>query len=238
MICAIIPAAGQSRRMGVQKHLLPFGATTVIGHIVDELVRAGVDQVCVVVGHKGDQLAQALTDRPVRIVENPDYERTEMLASIRCGLRELPETCQAVLAVPGDQPAITAELVRTMIETFVASGKGIVVPAYGGRRGHPLLFARRYCSEILTGYDEVGLRGLLAAYADDIFELCVPTAAVLSNMNNPDDYRRELERAAGKGDWDLLCEAPGTDRRLVGPLRQKVPVPFPRRAQEESQRDD
>jgi molybdenum cofactor cytidylyltransferase len=196
MICAIIPAAGQSRRMGVQKHLLPFGGTTVVGHIVDELLRAGVDQVCVVVGHQADQIVQALAGRPVRIVPNADYEHTDMLASIRCGVRELPEAANAVLAVPGDQPAIRAELVRTMIETFATAGKGIVVPVYGGRRGHPLLFARPYCSEILSGYDEVGLRGLLAAHPDDIFELCVPTAAVLSNMNDPDDYRRELARAA------------------------------------------
>jgi molybdenum cofactor cytidylyltransferase len=198
MICAIIPAAGQSRRMGVQKHLLPFGVTTVIGHIVDQLRQGGIDEVCVVVGHQADRIAAALAGRPVHIVHNPDYRQTEMLSSVRCGLRALPKACEAILMALGDQPSITAELVRAMTESFSAAGKGIVVPIHGGQRGHPLLFAQRYCGEILTGYEEVGLRGLLAAHPEDIFELHVATSAVLSDMDYPEDYRRELARLGEK----------------------------------------
>ncbi len=73
MIIAVVPAAGQSRRMGVPKQLLPFAGTTVIGHIVDELCRSRIDEVCVVAGHQADRLRQALEARPVRIVANPDY---------------------------------------------------------------------------------------------------------------------------------------------------------------------
>jgi hypothetical protein len=38
----------------------------------------------------------------------------------------------------------------------------------------------------------VGLRGLLHANQDDVFELIVSTDAVLSDMDCPEDYRREL----------------------------------------------
>ena len=196
MISAIVTAAGQSRRMGVQKHLLPFGTTTVIGHIVDQLFQGGIGDICVVVGHQANRIVEALSGRPARIVHNPDYRQTEMLASVRCGLRALPQTCEAILVALGDQPAINAELVRAMTESFSTVGLGIVVPVHGGKRGHPLLFARRYCSEILSGYDEVGLRGLLAAHPKDVFELCVPTSLVLSDMDFPEDYRRELDRLA------------------------------------------
>jgi molybdenum cofactor cytidylyltransferase len=213
MISAIIPAAGQSRRMGVQKQLLPFGATTVIGHIVDQLVLGGVGDVCVVVGHQADQLAEALASRTVRIVPNPDYRETEMLSSVRCGLRTLPPDCEAIVVALGDQPAITAELVRAMIEAFSSAGKGIVVPSYGGRRGHPLLFAKRYCSEILSDYDDVGARGVVATHKEDVFELSVPSSAVLSDMNYPEDYRRELARLAAEGNAAIIpsnrSEQPG-----------------------------
>jgi molybdenum cofactor cytidylyltransferase len=198
MISAIIPAAGQSRRMGVQKQLLPFAATTVIGHIVDQLLRSSVDGVYVVVGHHADQIAQALSDRDVRIVLNPDYQQTEMLSSIRCGLRAVPQTCEAVLVALSDQPAITTELVNAMLRAYATSGKGIVVPMHGGKRGHPLLFARRYCEEVQIGYDQGGLRGLLSAHPEDLLELSVPSAAVLSDIDYPEDYRRELARR-GKG---------------------------------------
>ena len=132
MICAIVPAAGQSRRMGVQKHLLPFAAGTVIGHIVDQLLQGGVAEVFVVAGHQADQIVAALSARPVHIVQNLEYRQTEMLSSVRCGLRALPATCEAVLMALGDQPSITAELIRAMIESFAAGKKGIVVPFHGG----------------------------------------------------------------------------------------------------------
>ncbi|MGA2256998.1 MAG: nucleotidyltransferase family protein [Thermoguttaceae bacterium] len=194
MIVAVVPAAGQSRRMGVQKQLLPFAGTTVIGHIVDELLRSRIDEVCIVAGHQADHLRQALEGRGVRIVANPDYERTDMLASIRCGLAAMPAACRAVLVALGDQPAITAELIDAMIDSFSNEGRRIVVPVHAGRRGHPLLLDRRYRSEILTGYDRVGLRGLLAAHGDDVFELPVSTSAVLSDIDYPEDYQRELAR--------------------------------------------
>ncbi|MGO9110877.1 MAG: NTP transferase domain-containing protein [Thermoguttaceae bacterium] len=194
MIIAVVPAAGQSRRMGVQKQLLPFAGTTVIGHIVDELRRSHIDEVCVVAGHKPDLLRQALEARSVRIVVNPDYERTDMLASIRCGLAAMSAACRAVLVALGDQPAITAELIDAMIDCFSSGGRGIIVPVHAGRRGHPLLLDGRYCSEIMTGYDHLGLRGLLAAHADDVFELAVSDFAVLCDMDYPADYQRELAR--------------------------------------------
>jgi hypothetical protein len=57
-----------------------------------------------------------LAGRAVRIVLNPDYRQGDMLSSIRCGLRAIPENCEAVLVALGDQPGITAELVDRVIE--------------------------------------------------------------------------------------------------------------------------
>jgi len=190
MIAAIVPAAGQSRRMGVQK------ATTVIGHIVDQLRQGGIGEIYVVVGHHADRIAEGLSNRPVHFVLNPEYQQTEMLSSIRCGLRALPEECAAILLALGDQPAITATLIHSMTEAFSTGGRGIVVPVYRGRRGHPLLFARHYCQEVLSSYDDVGLQGLVAAHSSDALELCVSNSEVLSDIDYPEDYRREVARLA------------------------------------------
>jgi len=191
MICAIVLAAGLSRRMGVQKLLLPFGGKTVIAHIVDQLLASTVDKVYVVTGHQAERIGRELSGRPVSIVNNPDYE-SGMLSSVRCGLRALPAECRAVLVALGDQPSITSKLVDRMLQSFAAAGKGILVPCYDGKRGHPILFSELYRQEILTHYDDVGLRGLLHAHLDEVFELTVSTSAVLSDMNVPQDYRREL----------------------------------------------
>jgi len=204
MICAIVPAAGASTRMGVSKQVLPFGETTVIGHVVDEVLQSGLDDVIVVVGRDGDRVTEALGGRPVRIVVNPDPQ-ADMLSSVRCGLRALPQSCAAVLVALGDQPAVTADLIASMIRRFRAYARGIVVPRHGGRRGHPLLFAARYAPEILTGFDDVGLRGLLHAHPDDVCDLEVADPSVLADMDCPEDYLRELARTNARG-GSTSCE--------------------------------
>ena len=191
MICAIVLAAGSSRRMGAQKLLLPFGGKTVISHIIDQLLASTLNEVFVVVGNQAERVREALSNRSVSIVTNSHYE-SGMLSSVRCGLRSLPELCRAVLVTLGDQPSITPELIDQMIRSFTATEKRILVPLYNDTRGHPILFSIDFRDDILGHYDDVGLRGLLHAYPDDVFELTVSTASILSDMDCPEDYRREL----------------------------------------------
>ncbi len=195
MIRAVVLAAGLSTRMGTQKMLLPFGGDTVIGHVVDQLLASALAQVAVVVGHEGDRVAEALAGRPVHVVVNERYA-DGMLSSVRCGLRALGP-CEGVLVALGDQPSITTTLVDELVAAYPCCGLGILVPLYEGRRGHPVLFADRYREEVLTNFDDVGLRGLMQAHPDDVAELPVADEAVLSDMDYPEDYRRELARLDG-----------------------------------------
>jgi molybdenum cofactor cytidylyltransferase len=205
MICAIIPAAGQSRRMGTQKVLLPFAGQTVIGHIVDQILRSPVAETVVVVRPGVPRLAAALAGRRVTLVPNPDAGG-DMLSSVRRGVRALPPDCEAVLVALGDQPSVTAGLVTCMIEAFRTSGRGIVVPVYGGRPGHPILFSARYCEEVLTRHDGVGLCGLRQAHSEDVFEMSVADPSVLIDVDHPEDYRRALaEFHAGPSPDETTC---------------------------------
>src|SRR5438093_11840015 len=62
MRSAIVLAAGESRRMGTLKPLLPFGSGSVIGQVVRSLQASPIDAVLVVVGHRGDEIAAHLAD--------------------------------------------------------------------------------------------------------------------------------------------------------------------------------
>ncbi len=191
MICALVLAAGRSERMGTQKLLLPLGGKPVITRIVDALQPSPVQQTFVVVGREGERIQLALQNRTVSFVTNPDFAG-DMLGSIRCGLRALPTRCEAVLIVLGDQPNLTAQLVGELITAFHQSGRGIIVPAHAGHGGHPVLISIRYREELLHQFAGAGLRGLLEAHRDDVFRLEVPAAAVLEDMDTPEDYERHV----------------------------------------------
>ncbi len=203
-VCAIVLAAGCSRRMGAQKVLLTLGKETVISRIIDRLLASRVDEIYVVTGFHAEELQKELSGyvcglrrdesgKPVSIVYNREFENG-MLSSVRAGLRSVPDDCEAVLVILGDQPSISSKLIDEMIQTFLSKEKKIVVPVCDGKRGHPILFSIIYKDEILRSFDEVGLRGLLQAHNSDTYEMNVSDPSVLIDMDNPHDYKREIEK--------------------------------------------
>jgi len=189
MICAVVLAAGRSSRMGAQKLLLPIAGRPMIAGIVDEALQSAVEKVFIVLGRDAQPVQAALPGSRVTFVTNPDLDG-DMLSSVRCGIRALPSDRTAVLVVLGDQPGVTSKLIDELIRLFRETGGGIAVPVHQGKRGHPLLFAGRFCEEILTHLDATGLRGLLLAHPDQVVELPVAKASVLEDMDTPEQYQR------------------------------------------------
>jgi molybdenum cofactor cytidylyltransferase len=195
MITAIVLAAGESKRMGAQKALLAYGETSVIEHIVAALDDGGVDDVIVVTGFQPDRIANVLSGGRARTAFNPNYAEG-MLSSVRCGLRTAAPESDAFLIALGDQPSIRLGVVKAIVDEFKkrsVAGDFILVPAYDGRRGHPMLFSAAFRQDVLTRFDDVGLRGLLAAHPEAVQELPADSDAVLRDMDNPTDYASELD---------------------------------------------
>jgi molybdenum cofactor cytidylyltransferase len=195
MICAIVLAAGRSLRMGAQKLLLPLGGKPVIARIVDELQLSPLQETVVVVGRDSEKVQHALKGRALSFVTNPNFA-DDMLSSVRCGLRTVPSGCGAVLIVLGDQPNITSQLIGRLIRAFKKSGRGIIVPAHNGQRGHPLLIATRFRDELLSRHEGVGLRGLLDAHPQEVLRVEIADAAALEDMDTPEDYQRQSRTKA------------------------------------------
>ena len=193
MICGIVLAAGYSSRMGTQKLLLPFGKSSIISHITSQLLESKVTNIYVVVGHEPEQIAKELSGKPITIIHNPEY-KTGMLSSVRAGIRDINKECDAILVTLGDQPSITANLINKMFHEFSITDKKIIVPAYNSRRGHPIIFSSIFKNEILTNYDDIGLRGLLRTHENDIYEMDVTDDSIISDMDYPEDYQREVKR--------------------------------------------
>jgi len=179
--------------MGTQKLLLPLGNQTVIARVVDAVRRAPVDRTIVVVGAHGEAMREALQGRPVSFVVNPDPDG-DMLGSVRCGLRAVPNECAGVLIVLGDHPSVRTTWINRMVLCFRETGDGIVVPVHRGKRGHPILVSARFRDELLSRYDGVGLRGLLQAHEKQVTAVEVASPEVLEDLDTPDDYERQRSK--------------------------------------------
>src|SRR5215213_11963913 len=136
MISAIILAAGQSKRMGQPKMLLPWGKSTVIEHVISTFLDAGMEDITVVTGGAREQVERAISQYPVRSIHNTDYEAGEMLSSIQCGLSGMIPQAQATLVGLGDQPQVQENSVRLICEQYQVSKYRIIVHTFKMRRGH------------------------------------------------------------------------------------------------------
>lgn len=188
----ILLAAGLSTRMGAPKQLLPFGESTIVETVVDNMLGAKFDEVIVVVGHRAEAIQKQLGTRPIKTVFNPDY-RDGMLTSAQTGIRTL-ETSDAFALMLVDQPFITSALIDRVVDAYQRTENGIALPSYNYKRGHPVIFDQKYASDILALTPESdGVRTLFKKYGDDIHYVTVDTDAVLRDIDYREDYERALK---------------------------------------------
>ncbi|OHD23540.1 MAG: hypothetical protein A2Y38_04405 [Spirochaetes bacterium GWB1_59_5] len=160
----VIPAAGLSSRMAAWKPLLPWGATTICGAVVDTVLLAGLRPV-LVAGYRGEELAESFADRPeLAVVLNDDWA-LGMLGSIRTGVDFILQNClvdgegdtAGFFVVPADMPRVPAKAFSLISAALAGSGgamprggasragtpgddtaQGSVFPSRGGVLGHPV----------------------------------------------------------------------------------------------------
>jgi molybdenum cofactor cytidylyltransferase len=152
-----------------------------------------VDEVRVILGHRSEELEAHLAGEGVTLVRNPRYLEG-MLTSVQAGIAGAPPETEWLVIALGDQPSLRPETVRHLLDEARNGAETILVPSYGGRRGHPLLIHAAHREEIGTLSGEVGLRELLLRHPDAVRHVPVPDDTVLHDMDTPEDYQRELQR--------------------------------------------
>ena len=195
-IAAVVLAAGQSRRMGAANKLLsPVDGRPMVAHAVDAALASRADPVIVVTGHEADRVGRALAGRTVTLVHNPDYA-DGLSRSLRAGLAALPAAVDGAVVCLGDMPRVSAALIDRLIAAFApADGRAIIVPTHAGRRGNPLVWARRYFAEMATLDGDIGARPLLRRHGDQVAEVAVDDSAVLVDVDTA-EMLRDLTGAA------------------------------------------
>jgi molybdenum cofactor cytidylyltransferase len=190
MISAIILAAGQSKRMGQQKMLMPWGQANVIDQVVSVLFDAGVNDIHMVTGGSQAELKETLKDYQIAYLFNKEFANGEMLMSVQVGLKGLDDKSEAALIVLGDQPQIEPQIVRAIVEEYTSSHSKIIVPSYEMHRGHPWLVDKIFWEEILKLIPPFTMQNFLNSHPDDIDYIEVETPSIIQDLDTQTDYTR------------------------------------------------
>lgn len=187
-IGAILLAAGQSRRMGRANKLTePLAGRPLAAHILDALLAARIERpVLVVTGHEAARVEAALDGPDRRFVRNPRFE-AGLSTSLAAGLSAVPGDWDGVLVALADMPAIDAATLDALIAAFdPVEGRAIVVPTHRGKRGNPVVWARRFFDAMAGLGGDAGAKHLIGEHEDLVAEVETESRAVLVDIDTPD----------------------------------------------------
>ncbi len=190
-LAAIIVSGGYSSRMGSFKPFLEFGKKSAIEMIVDTYKSAGINNIFVVTGYKGSEVAEKLREADTTCIQNENYTEG-MFTSVIKGVETLDTSISAFFMQPVDIPLVKKHTIEVLKDKYLESGKGIVYPDFCGRMGHPPLIDCKYKEAILRSNGEGGLKRILQEYSCNSIHVPVFDKAVLMDMDTKKDFEKLL----------------------------------------------
>ncbi len=189
-IAAVILAAGRASRMGSPKLLADVQGKPLVRHAVEAALASSARPVIVVTGAGAAAVEQALRGLEIEIVENRDYSKG-LSESLKCGLKAVPPDCDGAVVLLADMPDIGACLIEKLAAAFnPAEGRAICVATRHGRRGNPVLWARRFFPEIMTLEGDVGAKSLMGLYGEYVCDVEADHDGPLTDIDTPADLAR------------------------------------------------
>ncbi len=187
-ITAVVLAAGESKRMGQTKQLLPWGNTTILGQVLQNLKASSVHDILVISGHDTEAVETVAQTEQVHTLRNTQYASGEMLSSLQTAVRHLPSSTDAILVMLADQPLVTSATINQLLTAY-RQGKGdIIAPVYNGQRGNPVLISRRFFTDLLALPTGSAPRALLKQHPEAVYLVEIADESVLIDLDDEDTY--------------------------------------------------
>ena len=186
-IATLVLAAGRSTRMGTANKLLAdVGGRPMVRRVVDAARASQADPVVVVTGFEHDRVEAALASSEATLVHNPDYA-AGLSTSLKRGVAALPEAVDGVVICLGDMPRVSAAVIDRLIAAFdPLEGRAICLSTWQGKRGNPVLIARRFFAEVQTIAGDVGAKALIGEYPEAVCEVAMTDDGVLCDVDTPE----------------------------------------------------
>jgi molybdenum cofactor cytidylyltransferase len=198
---AIVLAAGASRRLGQPKQLVRVAGETLLAYTLRIAREATSEPILVVLGARQEEIAANVDLSHVNVATNPDWEQG-IASSIRAGIRalmDLDPDASAVLFLVCDQPRLTADHLRSLIEAHEQAGEpAIVASHYAGATGIPAIFPAGQFANLLALKGDAGARYLLRNTGCAVVE--VEFSGGEADIDTPSDLERIHDNRALKRD--------------------------------------
>jgi molybdenum cofactor cytidylyltransferase len=185
-IAALVLAAGLSSRMGSNKLLADLKGKPLLRHAAEAAANSAASCVMVVTGNEAEKAEAALKGLRVKAVHNADYAKG-LSASLKKGIASVPPDCDGVIVLLGDMPGVTPALIDRMIAAFDPdNARAICVASRHGKRGNPVLWARRFFPEIMALEGDVGAKHLMTMNDELVCEVEAPDDGPLTDIDTPE----------------------------------------------------
>jgi molybdenum cofactor cytidylyltransferase len=186
----IILAAGNSSRLGQPKQLLGYKDSTLLKNTIAEAFLVPDVAIIVVTGSNNQLIEEELDPSRIKICFNPDWE-TGISSSIVNGLdalvRAYPDCENCIFAVC-DQPYVSSLVFENLIMEHSKAGKGITASAYSGTLGTPVLFNKKYFTELAALQGQEGAKKIINRFLEDTAS--VPFEKGNIDIDTEDDYNK------------------------------------------------
>jgi len=195
---AVILAAGESKRMGTDKALLPWppvapgspptGQTFLSAAI--QALSPFSEKVIVVAGKNEVAVAPVVYANGASLVSNPDPDRGQF-SSLQVGLQQvLNDGRDAAMVTLVDRPPVNADTLKALCSLFTEAASGIwaVVPEYNGKHGHPFLVAREMIEAFLKAPSIANARDIEHQNVRHVAYVAVDDPLVTLNVDTPEEY--------------------------------------------------
>ncbi|MFJ9614807.1 nucleotidyltransferase family protein [Streptomyces noursei] len=190
-MAGLLLAAGGGRRLGGRpKALLDHQGRPLVEHAARVLRDGGCGPVHIVLGAAAEAVRERADLAAYGVSVNPDWARG-MGSSLRVGLAALAGSgADAVVVSLVDQPGIGAAAVARVVAACTGR-EALAAAAYGGERGHPVLFGAERWAEIAADAEgDRGARSYLRRHAGALTLVECGDVAEPYDIDTPDDLRR------------------------------------------------
>jgi molybdenum cofactor cytidylyltransferase len=193
-VTGLVLAAGTSSRLGQPKQLLAFRGTTLLDATLQVARASGFDQLLVTVGGASSAVQQAVDLRDATVVVNTEFA-TGCSSSISAAVGSVDERCNGIVLMLGDQPGVTPDTVRRLVDGAADSPLGVC--RYADGRGHPFWFRRDVFADLLTLHGDKAVWKVIESGRYDVADVAIAGDVPL-DVDTWADYQALLAQDAAR----------------------------------------